>query len=921
MSDRILNMAGGLPNALKSDLLVEMPVPRRINDSSDRFRPTFRQLMLIIDDINRKDEWNQQGFELSTSRQDITGSEISGMNKAEWDNIMDRMKSNSKSHLTQDDMTAVRVEMELRRAFLEQKHSSFFVTTPTVIKSADRQRNINPVNLNFDCRDTSNVRKFLQPFELLFFLTEFCEETLSLLANDKLPTYQTVTNELQKLQAHQNLSRATGERMTAREEAKQCYLEITSTIVKAAHTALANSIIQGLRTCVDQLRNLGLFHKTETSANFSDFVKVIGNESFQGNKTNKTTGGAYNTDSAIPEKLRQVISIVRYIYKLNHYSTFHFLKDVSKSLDIDRLESIRYQSQKLKVAYTPRTRARKDNANTIIVVRVPEILTTPDLIALVRQFDSKFCRVISGQETDHNAFYSTYRDSKGNYTISRVAPAALTINRTESLSQDLLTPASKNFKVGVALFDSWSRGMQLKTVSNLVLHPRTTGTEGEFLTPGKVVSLFYSDMTMMSKVDFDEDDNFLARARLAVSFDLKNEPVHLTKDANPKQQEAFTAAIQKFQDCLLRYDLDSSPATIDDFNSQKSLTQSYSQNVQFKTSQTRFDVFRTSNLDTTRFHMAQTAIPGQERPPDVHLMFIPVLASILTFIQRRDEYDLFVDPLCANSHVLTRDSCLALVAVDSRDHTLYVFDPMSSNEARRERILAILVLMLSMSVRFRKPQAFSSYTASDFASYYTMSPTNNKSKKAWFEELLALAQSIIQDYERADPPILYYNSSNFVSEHIQVVQREEEFKIEKDGKATYGLQREVLMTVPTPVLSAVLTCRYADHLMNNWTIPDSSRKDPTRARNLLSPNAFIQREFGPVGVGAAGGESKYIERIIQRFFGAVFRVPKPYVPYNFGNKGKKGNSSNNNNSRFNDNRNPSGRGRGRGRDRGRGRGR
>ena len=910
---------GVFPYTLKSDLMIELPVPRRIKDSLERSKLTFRDLTILFDDISLSEDMKKQRFDLATSQQDITGSELSGMNKADWENILERLKTskNDKDKLTQDDMIALRIEMELRRAFQEQKRNAFNVTTPSVVKSVDRDRRSRPITFAFGCKHISDVRKFLQPFELLIFLTEFCEEMLGLLAENKTHTHHELMKDLELLKRETDNFKAAGERISAREQARQCYYEINLSIAKSRHTPLANNILRGIRNCADQLTNLGIFQKKDTSANFSEFLKLIGNESNKPSERQNhvSTGGAYNSTPTMSIKLREVIRIVRLLYRLNHWSAFHVSKDITRSLTTNELESIRFQSQRFKVIYTPVPSFQDNNAT--IDFRVPEVLTTPDIIALVRQFDSKFCKVLSGKESDMNAYQSTYRDTKGNYRMFRTAPAALTINRMESLSSELLSTAAKRFKVGIALYDSWSRVMEMKSVSNQVLHPKTTGTEGEFLTPAKVVSLFYTEYSMMSKADFDEDDSLINRARLAISHDRGDEPVNLTKGINPKQQEAFMAAIQQYSDCLLRYDLDTSQKTIDEFNSIRQLTENDRRTKPLerphstKYRQDLFDVLNTP-LDFGVRGTSDRNITGDlrdsENSPHVHLLFVPVLGSILTFIQKRDEYDLFTEPICSNSFVLTQNTCLALVAVDACDHTVYVYDPATPENAvtSHERLLAIFMALLSMSFKFRKPYAISTTYSSASAlssSFYALPEA--KSKKAWFEQLLQLAETMIRDYKKTSPPMLYHNSTKFMAnlEGYNVEYKVTKRKIEK-GKIIPSQPESKQLAVTVPVISAAMSCRYAEFLIAHWVPPTTTRID-TRMRSSLSPDAFIKHEDELAG---AGSHDAYIEKVIKRVFGSVFRVPTPYTPTQFG---KKGNNKSN-----------KGRGQGRGRGRGnRGRGR
>ena len=905
----------GLPYALKSDLMIELPLPRRTTDSSANFKHTFRQLTFLLDDIDTKviDDMDRQNFELALTAPDITGSELSGMNKSDWDNSLERLKStvkNDKDKLTHDDMTALRVEIALRRAFSEQKRSPFKVVTPSVIKSVERDRRSKPVALAFGCKHVSDVRKFFH-FELLFFLTEFCEEILILFAENKVRSQRELMIELGLLQRNSDSFRAAGERVSAREQARQCFFEITLSIVKSAHTPLAINISRGLKNCADQMNNLGLFQKQDISANFSEFLKTIGTEVSRTERqnTNKRTGGAFFSMS---NKLQEVLRVVRYLHKLNNWSAFHVSKDVTRSLTTDELESLRFQSQKFKVIYQPVPNSHENNVT--VKFRAPQILTTPDIIALVRQFDSKFCKILSGKETDMNAFHSTYRDPKGNYQLFRTALAALTIDRSESLSQELLRTANQKFKVGIAVYDSWTRALEMKSVSNIVLHPRTTGTEGEFLTPAKVVSLFYTEFSMMTKADFDDDDNFLTKARLAIGPDRSDEPANITKDVNPKQQEAFMAAIQQYNDCLLRYDMNTSQKAIDSFNSSRQDTLHRHRNILpercFKTkSRDLFDVLKTPfdcNPDE-RNTRNLTAEAERDDDPHVHLMFVPVLASILTFIQKRDEYDLFTDPLCGNSYVLTKDTCLALVAINACDHTVYVFDPTSPNTAlgKHDRLLAILIAMLSMSVKFRKPYAISSGSNLS-SSYYTIPET--KTKKAWFEHLLQLAETMIRDYTKMVPPMLYLNSLEFMPNaeyNMKYDVLRNTTRTEK-GKTIAQPQLDVKhQLIKMPVISAVLSCRYAEFLLAKWVAPRSIHRD-AKSISSFSPDAFITNEFDSAGAGRA---DDYIESTVKRVFGSVFRVPTPYQPTQFGKKSKNRGQGRG--------QGPNNRGRGRGRGRGR----
>ena len=893
--------AGGLPYYLKSDLMIEVPVPRR-NDSSDRSKSqTFRQLTVLFDDISQMDEYRRQGFELSTSEHDLTGNAVSSMNKADYDNILERMKNttkNEKDRVTQEEMATFRVELELRRAFLDQKHSPFKVVTPSVVKSVDSDRTSRPVAFVFGCKQISDVRKFQQPFVLLRFLTEFCEEMLKLLSENKTRTQRELMNELGLLRTETDYIRAAGERVPAREQARQCFYEISLAIAKSMQSSLANSVLRGMRACADQLANVGLFQKKDTSANFAEFVKIIANDDKQDRPNQKTT-------RSISDKLREVIRIVRLFHKLNQWSAFHVSKDVTRSLTNDELEHLRFQSQKFKVIYTPIQKYR--DANTSIEYRVPEVLTTPDIIALVRQFDSKFCRLLSGEETDMNAYYSTYRDSKGNYRLFRTAPASLTINRLENLSGELQTTASKNIKVGIALYDSWSRALEMKSVSNIILHPKTTGTEGDFLTPARVVSSFYTEFSMMTKVNFDDDDQFMKISRFTIGDDMGNEPVTLTRGVNPKQQEAFAAAIQQFNDCLLRYDLDLSQKTLDDFNSRKDPPDHHKRQDPAKID--FFDVLNTPLHcgDKSRTSFATPSYrptAGQSDTPQGHLMFVPVLQSIVDFIQKRDEFDLFIDPLCSNSYVLTQNTCLALVAIDSCDHRIYVYDPTSPDNTvmRHQRLLAIIIVMLSMSVKFRKPYAISAYTTNNAfsSSFYTIPQA--KSKKAWFDQLLQLAEVIVGDYMKTKPaPMMYHNSKTFLSTPVSIKYTVEKQTPSKDKKPSTITTSEEESEVKIPVISAVLSCRYAEYLVENWT---SSHPTDSRAK-LLSPDAFIGHEMSSSGAGAS---EIYLRNTVKSIFGAVFRVPKTYVPTQFGKK-------NNNKGQGR------GRGRGQGQNRGRGRGR
>ena len=876
----------GLPYTLKSDLMIELPLPRRMTDSSDRFKHTFRQLTFLLDDIDANviDIMNRQNFQLAVTAPDITGSEVSGMNKSDWDNHLERMKStvkNDKDKLTRDDMTALRVEMKLRRVFLEQKRSPFRVITPSVIKSVERDRRSRPAAFAFGCKHLYDVRKFLH-FELLLFLTEFCEEILLLLAENKMRSQRELMIELGLLQRNGDSFRAAVD-VYAREQARQCYFEICLSIVKSAHTPLANNILRGVKNCADQINNLGLFKKKDTNANFSEFLKTIGSDDTKPERqnTNKITGGAYFSMS---NKLQEVIRIVRYLHKLNNWSAFHVSKDVTKSLTTVELESLIFQSQKFKVIYTPVFNSQ-DN-NTVVKFRVPQVLTTPDIIALVRRFDSKFCKLLSGKETDMNAYHSTYRDPKGNYQLFRAALAALTINRSESLSSELLHTANQRFKVGIALYDSWNHALEMKSVSNIVLHPKTTGTEGEFLTPAKVVSLFYTDYCMMTKADFEDDDNFLTKVRLAINADKGDEPANVTKDVNPKQQEAFMAAIQQYNNCLLRYDMNTSQKTIDNFNSsrQNTLERHTQRSYNNKSQKDMFDVLKTP-LDCNPSERSTRNITAElenNDDPHVHLLFVPVLDSIVTFIQKRDEYDLFTDPLCGNSYVLTKNTCLALVAVDACDHTVYVYDPTSPNTAlgRHERLLAILVAMLSMSVKFRKPYAISS--ASNLSSsYYTVAEA--KSKKAWFEQLLQLAETMIRDYTKINPPMLYLNSLEFMPNmeyNIKYDVIRNKTKTEKGKSTPFSETEEKQQPVKMPVISAVLSCRYAEFLLDKWVAPRTIHRD-ARLVSSFSPDAFIKNEVESAGAGRA---DDYIENIVKRIFGSVFRVPTPYKPTQFGKK-------------------------------------
>ena len=88
----------GLPHTLKSDLMVALPVPRRIaKDSSDRSRLTFGHLTMLFDDVNAIKDMKGQGFELANTQYDITGNELSSTNKADWDNALERLKGTGKS--------------------------------------------------------------------------------------------------------------------------------------------------------------------------------------------------------------------------------------------------------------------------------------------------------------------------------------------------------------------------------------------------------------------------------------------------------------------------------------------------------------------------------------------------------------------------------------------------------------------------------------------------------------------------------------------------------------------------------------------------------------------------------------------------------------------------------------------------------
>ncbi len=892
----------GLPHTLKSDLMVALPVPRRIaKDSSDRSRLTFGHLTMLLDDVNAIKDMKGQGFELANTQYDITGNELSGTNKADWDNALERLKGTGKSEkdrLTQEEMTALRVEIELRRVFSEQKRSAFSVTIPSVVKSVGRERRSKPIAFAFGCKVLRDVRNFLQ-FELLLFLTEFCEE-FAMLMKGRPRSHHEIMNELNLLRKTYDDFNAAGERVSGREQARQCYLEICLSVNKAASTPLADNLSRGLRTCADQLSSLGLFQKPDTNANFSDFVKLIGNEFAKPERHHQKTGGASHYAQVASNELQEVIRIVRLVYKLNHWSTFHVSKDITRSLTTDELESIRSQSQKFKVMFTP---ALSQETNTKIDFRVPEVLTTPDLVALVRRFDSKFCRVLSGTETDMNAFHSTFRTSKGHYQLIRTALAALTNNRIDSLSSELLFIASKRFRVGIALYDSWSRALEMKSVSNVVLHPRTTGTEGEFLTPAKVVSLFYTESSMMTQVDFDDDYNLMSKASLSIGADKGDEPANLIAGVNPKQQEAFMAAIQQYSDCLLRFDLDTSQKTIDGFNNAQEQSP---QQSRAGFSKDKFDVLNTpDDAVGHRMSMNPTQLESSDETPHMHLMFVPVLGPILTFIQKRDEYDLFTDPLCMNSHVLTENSCMTLVAVDACNHTVYVYDPTSPDSAtiRHERLLAIFVAMLSMSIKFRKPYAVSTYSSANnlSTSFYTTS--ESKSKKVWFEHLLQVAETIIRDYRNTSPPMLYLNSSKFMASRYYVKYHVSKQKIDK-GNVMYMPAEVKQKLVTTPVLSIALSCRYAEFLTANWT-PSKSRNE-TAARLSLSPDGFIKHETGLAGAGSAGGDEAYIDKVVKKIFGSVFRIPTPYVPKLFGKKG-------NNNGR--------GKGQGQGPGRGRGRGR
>jgi hypothetical protein len=137
-------------------------------------------------------------------------------------------------------------------------------------------------------------------------------------------------------------------------------------------------------------------------------------------------------------------------------------------------------------------------------------------------------------------------------------------------------------------------------------------------------------------------------SRFTIGDDMGNEPVTLTRGVNPKQQEAFAAAIQHFNDCLLRYDLDLSQKTLDDFNSRKDPPDHHKRQDPAKID--FFDVLNTPLHcgDKSRTSFATPSYrptAGQSDTPQGHLMFVPVLQSIVDFIQKRDEFDLFID-LC-----------------------------------------------------------------------------------------------------------------------------------------------------------------------------------------------------------------------------------------------------------------------------------
>jgi hypothetical protein len=906
MSERIV----GLPYSVKSDYMIEFLVPRKLN-SSHGSNQTFRDLIVLLDDVTQGDieKMKKHGFVLQTMQHDVTGNEMGNMDNSTWGNLLESLK-NPKHNLADEDLATFRTEIELRRGFLGQKRNPFWVNTPVIVKSVEREKR-SALASTFGCKQVSGVRTFL-PFELLLFLTEFCGEMQRLISQAEKVVHNQyeLQKRLEETRMDINAFRAKGERVSTEEEARLCYLEISLSIAKSQHTHLGDQISKGFRTVTDSLNKLksdGVFRNKDSETNFTEFLKHIGYEKTDNRQTN-TFGGAFNFNAVKPssnqlhDTLKEVIKVVQYFYKLNHWGTFHVLKDISRSLTFSSLDTLRSQSTKFNAMYKPKTKRHDSRIPTDF--RIPEVLTAPDVIALVRQFDSKLCRILSGKENDMNAYFSTGRNIKGHYQLQRTAPAALTSNRNESLSDELLKVADKRVKVGIALFDSFSNSIEMKSVSNIVIHPRTTATEGVFLTPAKVVSLFYMDFSMMTTVDYEEADIFLQKTKLT----------------SGEESVRFMAAIQQFNNSLLRYDLDTSQASIDEFNSGKLVERRPGSKPDM------FDVFRTPHScgesNSSRMEVQD------DTTPKAHLMFVPVLQSILTFMEKHDEFDLFIDPLCANSYVLGPDACYAVVAIDSCGHAMHVFDPTSSTDEgqRRRRLLAIVIVMLSMSVKFRKPYAASaSSTFNSFSNFYTVPIySSTKAKKAWFEELSQLAEQIIRDYQRCQPPMLYHNKSPFSAQDVVAVPYKYEIPgIGADKKPTIKTEVE-LVDVARPIMSIVLSCKYARYFVDNWAPP--SYKNPDLIAPL-SPDGFIQRERNSFG---SGGENVYMADAIKKVCGAVFRVPKIYVPTHFGKTGNNKNNSkgqgnnqgrNNNQGRGNNNRGRGNNNRGRGNNnRGRGNG-